>query len=92
MTQVTQAGKDTSWQSDKTIFTHLYRAYEEEGTDTKRDDTGLREREHMSILGHKRKRGVVADLGAPQPNKKKIKHNTKRGEEGGVIPPRAFIF
>ena len=44
-----------SCQSDKIVFTHLYRAYEEEGTDTKRDDTGLREREHMRMKGHKSK-------------------------------------
>ena len=38
---------------------HIYTgAYEEEGTDTKRDDAGLRGREHMSMLGHKRKKGA----------------------------------
>ena len=69
-----------SCQSDKIVFTHLYRAYEEEGTDTKRDDTGLREREHMRMKGHKSKRR------AEKRGERRAEGGVegRRGETGGV--------
>lgn len=64
MMQVTRVGEGVSWQSDRIVFTHLYRAYEEEGTDTKRDGTGAAwKRTHECTRSQKEERGGLRTRG-----------------------------